>query len=105
MDVMIFELVSGFGLGFCRLGIWILWFGAARIDFAPRFPPRHFGTKNMIFQRAHFTDFWASGLSAKSRPRDLESNALIGIEFCEFRQKLKDYESVSYTHLTLPTIE
>ena len=44
------------------------------------FPPRHFGTKNIIFQRAHFLDFWASGLSAMCRPRNLESNAFIGIE-------------------------
>ena len=50
------------------------------------------GTKNRFFERPHFTHFWASGLSATCRPCDLESNAMIGIEFYEFRQKLKKFE-------------
>ena len=45
----------------------------------------------MIFQRLHFMDFLASGLSAMCRPRNLESNAFIDIEICEklkFDEKL-----------------
>ena len=50
------------------------------------------GQQMRFFEKPHFTHFWASGLPAMCRPRDLESNALIGIEFCEFRQKLKNLE-------------
>ena len=36
--------------------------------------------------------FRASGLSGMCRSRDLESNAIIGVEIYEFRQKLKNLE-------------
>ena len=41
------------------------------------------GQNILFFQRHHFMDFWASGLSAMCRPRNLESNAFIGVEIDE----------------------
>ena len=49
----------------------------------------HFSENRIItgedLKKNDFTliNFWASGISGKCRPRDLESNALIGVEICE----------------------
>ena len=48
--------------------------------------------QKMFFLTPHFMHFRASGLPSMCRSRDLESNAIIGVEIYEFRQKLKNLE-------------
>ena len=45
-----------------------------------------------FFWFAHFIDFWPLGPSPCWRWVNLESNAIIGVEIYEFRQKLKNLE-------------
>ena len=71
---------------------------AERLPASPYFGGPHLpyfrasGQKKRFFQNLHFPYFWASGPLGNCRGRDLELDALIGIEFCEFRQKLKNLE-------------
>ena len=45
-----------------------------------------------VLEIVHFANFWAIGTEKNDTGRELEPNALIGVEFFEFRQKLKNYE-------------